>query len=343
MFKQIKVALLVAFGLVAFSSAQVRANILTSGSMSFTCTGETITVSAIDLTPGRQYTVDFDHTATQENAPPIPVDESFTFTPTTFSGTFTDTVPFTPPLSDIWTFSNGSATLTSSGSTVSTIANPITINCRTPLPQCAVQTSNVSNFNGTPIQPGSWIWFNANISAQGVPSSGATITFQQSTITFSTGTQTYSLAVPNGEITFSPSANCSMTSFDTATNTWQTTLPISGSDEIFLTGLAWQVPPGFAGKVPGNVTWNGTFGTDTPGVSGQWKWGAAVYSSFTSAYNALGVDPTHGGSCVGYNNGDHAGTPEMYTGSVIGGARGGGGSNFTGSWTGTLRFTPVCH
>jgi len=27
---------------------------------------------------------------------------------------------------------------------------------------------------------------------------------------------------------------------------------------------------------------------------------------------------------------------------VIGGARGGGGSNWTGSWSGTVNVTPVC-
>jgi len=79
-----------------------------------------------------------------------------------------------------------------------------------------------------------------------------------------------------------------------------------------------------------------------PGVSVKWKWGAAVYSTFSADYNALAVKATHQNAC-GITNGDHAGTPEGTDTSsgepfkkfVIGGARGGGGSNFTGSWSGT--------
>lgn len=66
----------------------------------------------------------------------------------------------------------------------------------------------------------------------------------------------------------------------------------------------------------------------------SWKWGAAVYSQFGSDYNALDVKPAHKGACD-YNNSDHAGTPENFKPYVIGGARGGGGSNFTGGWSGT--------
>jgi hypothetical protein len=36
-----------------------------------------------------------------------------------------------------------------------------------------------------------------------------------------------------------------------------------------------------------------------------------------------------------YNNSDQAGTPENFKQFVIGGARGGGGSNYTGSYSGT--------
>jgi hypothetical protein len=48
------------------------------------------------------------------------------------------------------------------------------------------------------------------------------------------------------------------------------------------------------------------------------------------------------------NNGDHAGTPEGSLNGVslqkyvVGGARCGGGSNFTGSWSGTANVVPVC-
>jgi hypothetical protein len=203
-------------------------------------------------------------------------------------------------------------------------------------PKCIAQTANPSNFNGTPINGGSFIWFNANLKADGIPSTGAKVFFRNSTIQFAAD-QAYSLIVPNAQITFDPTATCATTSYDPVSNTFNTTVPVSGSDEIFLTGRAFAVPASFAnvgGKVNGSVIWQGTLGSDTEGVAVSWKWGAAVYSAFNTDYNALQILPAHGNSCSS-GGGDHAGTPEAFKQFVIGGARGGGGSNFTGSWSGT--------
>jgi len=153
------------------------------------------------------------------------------------------------------------------------------------------------------------------------------------------------VSVPNAQITFDPNAVCASTSFDTGSNTWTTTVPLAGSDEIFLTGVAFPVLASFApadGRVNGPVTWQGNFASTTPGISVGWKWGAAVYSSFSLDYNVLGIKPTHKRSCL-YNNSDHAGTPQgvdpnsgsFFKSFVTGGARGGGGSNWTGSWSST--------
>src|SRR5262249_28756815 len=130
---------------------------------------------------------------------------------------------------------------------------------------------------------------------------------------------------------------------DTTSGSWLTTVPTSGDDEIFLTGLAFPIPSvGISGGIK-NVSWNGTFSTDTAGLSISWKWGAAVYTSFTTNYSALGVKAVHNIAC-GISNGHHAGTPENYaiSANVIGGGTGGGFSNFTGSWSGTQNVTPSC-
>jgi hypothetical protein len=216
--------------------------------------------------------------------------------------------------------------------------------------QSCPPSNNISNFNGTPIQAGSFIWFNANFTASGIPSTGATIFFMASTVTF-TADQPYTVAVPNAQVTFSPTAVCAVTSFDTASNTWMTTVPLAGSDEVFLTGVAFPAPAGFAkvgGRVQGPVSWQGTFAADTAGISVAWKWGAAVYKNFSLDYNALGIKPAHTRACL-YQNSDHAGTPEgvdpnsgqLFKDFVTGGARGGGGSNWTGSWSGTTGVS-VC-
>jgi hypothetical protein len=219
-------------------------------------------------------------------------------------------------------------------------------------PKCTAPAVVDSNFNATPIPGGNYIWFNANLTAGGIPSTGATLYFSDPTIQF-TADQTYNVGTPNAQITFDPSATCATTSFDPGSNTFYTTVPVSGSDEIFLTGLAFPVPASFAevnGKVNGPVIWQGAFGSSATNVSVNWKWGAAVYSSFTTDYNALGILPAHGNSCSS-GGGDHAGTPEgadeqgvPYKHFVVGGARGGGGSNWTGSWSGTQGVSiSTCH
>ena len=203
-------------------------------------------------------------------------------------------------------------------------------------PRCIAQTAITSNFNATPINGGSFIWFNANFKATGIPSTGAKVFFRNSTIQFAAD-QVYSLRVPNAQITFDPSANCATTSYDPVTDTFNTTVPVSGSDEIFLTGRAFAVPASFAnvgGKIKGSIIWQGTLGSDDPGVSVSWKWGAAVYTTFSTDYNALQILPAHGNSCSA-GGGNHAGTPIGFAQFVVGGARGGGGSNLTGSWSGT--------
>jgi hypothetical protein len=216
---------------------------------------------------------------------------------------------------------------------------------------CTAQSTNSANFNGTPIRVGDFIWFNANFKGQGIPGNGATLSLTNSTISFRAD-QSYTFQVPNALITFSRDASCATTTFDSASNTWMTTVPLSGTDDIFLAGLAIPVPVGFAnvnGKVLGPVVWTGTFATNIPGVNIQWKWGAAVYTCSDSGYNEFAPKASHQNACdqrqILLNNGDQAGTPEDLHEKqcVVGGATGGGGSNWTGSWSGTMSVSPVCH
>ena len=85
------------------------------------------------------------------------------------------------------------------------------------------------------------------------------------------------------------------------------------------------------------------FFSGTPGLKIQWQWAAAVYriAMFGADYNALGVKPVDDNKASVYQNSDHAGTPENFRRDVIGGARGGGGSNFTGSYSGTAASLPT--
>jgi hypothetical protein len=94
--------------------------------------------------------------------------------------------------------------------------------------------------------------------------------------------------------------------------------------------------------LPGNIspTWSGTFQADTPGLTVNWQWGAAVYTQLDSNYNALGVKPIDGNQLSAYQNMDRAGTPESFKAQVTAGARGSGGTNYTGTPSSTAQVTP---
>lgn len=199
------------------------------------------------------------------------------------------------------------------------------------------------------------VWFNSHFKLQGnVPSTDFTVNATNQSITFGPST----LAVPNAVITFSSTATCAGTSFNTTANQWETIVPLSfatHADEIFSAGLAFVLPPSFPQNV-NNVTWNVTFTSSAPSLQFQFQYGAANYLSMDNKgdafpmtaggqpdYNAMMIDPVHNApTCNGYNSGDHSGTPEnpVVKSLVTGGGSGGGGSNWTGSWSSTPTY--VC-
>jgi hypothetical protein len=200
---------------------------------------------------------------------------------------------------------------------------------------CSITSSIVSNFNGTAVPAGDYIWFNSVLKASGLGSSPVTITITGASITFTANGTTYTLPVPDARITYSPTATTATTTFNTGLNMWITTVPSVGPGNQFMSGFAFPIP---VGGLPGGinpVTWQATINSDTHGVSVNWQWGAAAYTSFSGNLNALGVKPVDSNSQSQYLNSDHAGTPESFKLFVTGGARGGGGSNFTGSYSAT--------
>jgi len=327
---------------VSFGAIPAAANHIDSAKVTDDCTGYQITLAASQLKIGVKYTITW-----EIDGLPKVVNDQITFV--AHQHNFQRTVPrkwsqYGITLSGTYTLS-GSATLVGYNK-VPIGFSPDNLSC----PLCLIPSDSASNFNGTDIPGGDYIWFNANFKASGIPSTGATIFFQNSTIQFTANNNQYKLLVPNAQITFSPNASCSSTTFDTSTNTWMTVVPVKGDDEVFLAGLAYPVPSeGLPGGI-NPVDWQGSFGSDTSGVSIQWKWGAAVFSTFSTNYNTLAVKPGHQTAC-NYNNGDHAGTPEgtdpnsgqPFKDFVVGGARGGGGSNWTGSWSGTNGVNLQCH
>jgi hypothetical protein len=195
--------------------------------------------------------------------------------------------------------------------------------------------SVAANFNPTaiPYNPVSgqqnYIWFDSVISPAGLPKSGTvTINFTNQVIAFSYtdpvthATVNQSVPVPNATLTISSSNTQASTYFNTTTNSWVTSVPLTGPGNDFLSGLAFKVPvDGLPGGIQ-NVTWSGTFVTNTTGVSLNWQWAATVFNNFSNNYNALNVKPLDAKnvtvvpvspeSFTAYSNGDHAGTPEAF-------------------------------
>ncbi len=199
-----------------------------------------------------------------------------------------------------------------------------------------------SNFNGTAIPAGDWIWFTSVLKVHGLGSQPVTIGFMGS-IEFSVDGTQYIVPVPSALVTFSPFVTAATTVF--SNGLWVTTVPLSGlAGNVFLDGFALQAPApnGFPGGIQ-PVTWQGMFFSMTPGITVQWQWAAAVYGNtvFGVNYNQLGVKPVDDNKASVYQNSDHAGTPESFGSYVVGGATGGGGSNFTGSYSGTAACTPI--
>jgi hypothetical protein len=153
------------------------------------------------------------------------------------------------------------------------------------------------------------------------------VTFTNQTISI-TGFGTVN--VPNATVTFDPAAVDATTSFG---GTWSTTVPSSIKGNTFLSGHSVQVPGGLPGSA--HATWSGTISIDTPGVSVNWQWAAANYPTFSANDAALGVKSVDDNKLSIYQNSDHAGTPENFKQFVVGGGTGGGGSNFTGSYSST--------
>jgi hypothetical protein len=196
-----------------------------------------------------------------------------------------------------------------------------------------------SNFNGTPIQAGTTLWFNSVFKVNGLGTSPVTFRFTGQTISLTANGANVTLSVPDSVVTFSPSATAATTTFDPSSNAWVTTLPFHFSGNGFLGGLAFPVTSALPGGIQ-RVDWQGQLTSDTAGVTVNWQWAAAVYTRFTTNYSALQVKPVDDNQVSQYQNSDHAGTPEAFKASVTGGATGGGGSNFTGSYSATAQVAP---
>jgi hypothetical protein len=212
-------------------------------------------------------------------------------------------------------------------------------------------TSSISgSFNSFNIPSGDTVWFSAVMTLTGpAPASDLTIKFVGQKLTFNEpGGASFVVSVPKAEVDFSTTATAATTVWSTSSSEWITTVPVNyHNGNVFLAGFAYHVGPS---GIPGgtHVTWSGRFVTPECLFQLNWQWGAAVYTQFAGTqshqnYGSVGVKPVDDNQLSPYKNSDHAGTPESYTAYLAQGGTGGGGSNYTGSYSATASVTkPRC-
>jgi len=203
-----------------------------------------------------------------------------------------------------------------------------------------------AGFNSFSLTSGDVVWFSAVAQLTGTkPTADFGIRFTNQTLTFvePNGT-TFTKRLSGSAVQYVAGGTSASTSWGTAGPNWVTTVPLSYSGNVFLSGYSFFVP---AGGLPGStkVTWSGNFTANANGTTVNWKWSAAVYSSFAGSsnhpnYPSVGVKPVDDNHLSAYQNSDHAGTPENFVAFLVQGGTGGGGSNFTGSYSGTTGVRP---
>jgi hypothetical protein len=200
---------------------------------------------------------------------------------------------------------------------------------------CESATLIAAKFNRSPIDPDAFIWFSSSFKVEEPVEQALTLNFTASTIEFHADGTDYVLDVPPSVVRIDPSAAVAMTDF--SDGQWITTVPAADSRNVFLAGLAFQVPADGLPERIGPVTWSGSFQSDTPGVSLRWKWAAAVYDNFSADHVNLDVVP------IDVNGRRRAGTPDPFAlpENLLPGARGVGGDSWTGSTTGAA-LTLLC-
>ncbi len=199
-------------------------------------------------------------------------------------------------------------------------------------------SSNVScitsNFNGTAIPAGDFIWFNSVFKMQGANNQESVLlAFSNASISLTSDEGIFDFSVPDSTIAMNPNLNQANVFFDGGR--WIENTPSAGTlaGSIFLTGTAVQTSQEITNVR--SARWCGIFSSNVAGITVNWQWAAAVYNNFSLDNNTLAVKPVDDNRASAFQNSDHAGTPENFKGFVVGGARGGGGSNFTGSYSGT--------
>jgi len=191
--------LLIALGMMAMLALPARAHILTKATANANCQGYALTVNAADLSVGTTYTIDYSFTVTCGGGSPVTIPGSVTFIATASTEAVTASGAFGGTANTC--IVTGSATLTSSGSTVTINIDgqgmsPAKLTC--PPTACVIPPSGTEiggspvSWNGFTAPAGSVVWINAHLDAKKVPTDTIT-TVDFTGVTLVVNTTTYVL------------------------------------------------------------------------------------------------------------------------------------------------------
>jgi hypothetical protein len=225
---------------------------------------------------------------------------------------------------DFWTVVD-QANNTAMATCTLTISPTLPTACVIPPSGTAISGSPVS-WNGFSAPAGSVVWINAHLDAKNVPTNTIT-TVDFTGVTLVVNATSY--ALPNGQVVFNPATSTPATAVN-ADGSWTTTVNPTFNNDIFFDGQGIPVDSNMENGGHGNTGSTLSFSTNSndSALQFQWQWGAAVYTSWPGNANA-NIEPVHANL--------QAGAPQNTAteATLIQGPRGGGGSNFTGSWSGT--------
>jgi len=205
---------------------------------------------------------------------------------------------------------------------------------------CLLTRNPFTNFGSTS-NPGTatslWLNIETKVSGQ-LSTNGDYLLFSFGTVTFnninSTPTVT-DVLIPAGKIIADNTVSAPITSYDAASNTWITKVPVgfSSTSDIFITGVILNSSKGFSKKNNANSVVKGIFYSNTS-FTDQWTYGIAAYQpQFT--YTSIGG----AGQVISINGNYKAGTPTTQVNNLVNGGSGGGGNNYTGSTSSFDKFT----
>ncbi len=203
---------------------------------------------------------------------------------------------------------------------------------------CATQ----NNFSNGAIAAGNYVWFSAEADITTRETSGTTVFFTGQAVNLQLqGGNGLPLTIPapNAEVVFSSSATTETTTY--TGGKWVTTVPADYTGNVFVGGVAYQVPTGVS-LAGAKVDWEGVFSGTTVSFTLNWQWAAAVYSNLgtglgtgigsnsatTAFYNGLGI------TSIDASGGNHAGTPENFVADYLTSATGGHGPFGSSQYTG---------